>query len=127
MIKLFVYGTLKKGFVNHFVLEEQKYLGEYILNNHKLLLILGDRYNVPSIVKDDAGKVKGELYLVTPSVFKLVSQMETGYNITEENGVYWFTMPQDMLNRLNPIPLVSDENKVYNFKKTNEIKLKRVK
>uniref|UniRef100_A0A0A9VXG6 Gamma-glutamylcyclotransferase family protein n=1 Tax=Lygus hesperus TaxID=30085 RepID=A0A0A9VXG6_LYGHE len=70
MIRVFVYGTLKKGEPNHYWLEDSekgdhKYVGEG-LTKSKYPLVVATRYNIPFLL-DSPGKghnIKGEIYEV---------------------------------------------------------------
>jgi gamma-glutamylaminecyclotransferase len=73
-MKVFVYGTLKRGYHNHRLLAGAKYLGEANLNGPHILLDAG----FPVCVKlpTGAGLVTGELYEVTAEQLKRLDQLE---------------------------------------------------
>ena len=77
-MKLFVYGTLKKGFSRSSVLAEAEYLGDYTLENAKMYNV-HNSYPVvlPSFSSDDV--VKGQLYEVTEDHLIVCDSIETGY------------------------------------------------
>ncbi len=71
MHKVFVYGTLKKGFKLHHHLENAKFLGEGFIWGY-------DLYNVgwyPAAIKG-TGKIFGELYEMDDETLKLLDQVE---------------------------------------------------
>lgn len=74
--KLFVYGTLKKGFYNHFYLKNAKYLGK-AKTLHPYPLIAPKRYYPYLVDKKGKGKiVKGELYEVDIATLKRIDRLE---------------------------------------------------
>lgn len=127
MLKLFVYGTLKQNLVNSYLLEGQKYLGQHLLDDYKLVIVSGAKYNFPTLVKEQGSKVSGELYLVSPTVFKLIRQIEAGYSIVEKDGIVFFEMGKELLSKVYKIPLAPTQDKIYTFTKSHEVKLQRVK
>ena len=57
--KLFVYGTLKKGYSNHDIIKKTKFLGDFISIDKFDL----SGYGFPQIYPNDQGKrIKGEIY-----------------------------------------------------------------
>ncbi len=77
MYKIFVYGTLKKGFALHRYLENSKFLGEGFIKGYDMYQI--DWY--PVIVKGNC-TVFGEIYEVDESTLKILDEIE-------EEGVYY--------------------------------------
>lgn len=74
--KVFVYGTLKKGFRNHDVLGESKFLGEaetapaYRMHKHH-------SYPFPCLFHDDAGvSIKGEVYEINDRTLAQLDRLE---------------------------------------------------
>lgn len=63
---MFVYGTLKKGYGNHFIMDGAKYLSEAYIVGWEMR----DLGGFPAITKSDGGKVHGEMYIVSPQVLK---------------------------------------------------------
>ena len=71
---LFVYGTLKKGFYNHFYLEKSKYLGRAKTLNKYALYLKGF---IPFVTKSPkVCQIKGELYLVDDKTLSEVDLLE---------------------------------------------------
>lgn len=70
---VFVYGTLKKGFHNHGLLEESEYEGPGKVPGH--LYVVG----LPYYKKADDGVVYGELYRVDDNTLARLDRLE-GYN-----------------------------------------------
>tara|TARA_Y100001973_G_C5156014_1_gene310794 strand:- start:737 stop:1126 length:390 start_codon:yes stop_codon:yes gene_type:complete len=57
--KLFVYGTLKKGYSNHSIIQKTTYIGDFISIDRFDL----SGYSFPKIYPNDQGKrIKGEIY-----------------------------------------------------------------
>jgi gamma-glutamylaminecyclotransferase len=85
--KLFVYGTLKKGYRLHGYLENSPFLKEAQIPNHVLL----DLGSFPGMVLGE-GKVKGEIYEVSDEVIDTLDHVEgtpTFYNretVTTDEG-----------------------------------------
>lgn len=76
LTKLFVYGSLRKGYHNHHYLDgKATYLGTYYIKGN-LYEIKGKNY--PALVKDDNVYTVGELYDVLVD-FKQMDEMEN-YN-----------------------------------------------
>ncbi len=71
---MFVYGTLKKGYGNHFIMDGAKYLSEAYIVGWEMR----DLGGFPAITKSDGGKVHGEMYIVSPQVLKRADKLE-GY------------------------------------------------
>ena len=78
MPTLFVYGTLKKGFVNEPILAEEVFLGRCVLvePRYRLYEVQGN-YPYPALVGSDQGyQVYGELYGVRDACLPLLDQLE---------------------------------------------------
>jgi gamma-glutamylcyclotransferase (GGCT)/AIG2-like uncharacterized protein YtfP len=71
---IFVYGTLKRGGENHYLLEGSRFAGEASINGWEMR-DLGD---YPAITKSDGGNVHGEMYIVSDETFLRISILE-GY------------------------------------------------
>ena len=95
-IKLFVYGTLKKGeFLHDYYLENSEFVKKDFVRGELYFL-----YGLPFLVvgKNRTSKVPGEVYNVSNEVFVKVKSMEedAGYKIVEvltvgEESVYTFS------------------------------------
>jgi len=71
-MKIFVYGTLKKGFRNHYLLQNAKFLCDYRLSG----FVMGTFNNdFPFIIRKD-GIVYGELYEITPEILEDLDILE---------------------------------------------------
>lgn len=75
-VNIFVYGTLKKGFSNHKLIERAKYIGDSKIDNFDIFKV-GYRGSFPAIVKGE-GEVFGEIYELPFSNLKTVDRLE-GY------------------------------------------------
>jgi gamma-glutamylaminecyclotransferase len=76
--RVFVYGTLKKGFPNHdrYMASAEK-LGNYQTDDNYPLVLIGERYVPCMINAPGAGKqVEGELYAVTDDCLKRLDVLE---------------------------------------------------
>lgn len=74
--KVFVYGTLKKGYGNHSLLREAKFIGEALTLKRFRLFDVGFPYAVPS---QRGARLKGEVYEVnSPEIMKALDWLE-GY------------------------------------------------
>lgn len=73
-MKVFVYGTLKRGFWNHYLLEKAKFLGNATLDGSHALLDAG----FPVCVPMATGKavVTGEVYEVTRAEARRLDRLE---------------------------------------------------
>ena len=91
--RVFVYGTLKRGYNNHYLLERSRYMGKSATAPHYLMVSGG----FPVILPLNAGQsVAGELYHVDDATLARLDQLE---------GVpYMYTREViDVLERGNPV------------------------
>lgn len=72
-MKVFVYGTLKRGYNNHKLLNNAEFVGEKIIPGFRLFYSHGE-VGFPVAQKDDSSSVKGEIYEVND--FKVLDQLE---------------------------------------------------
>jgi gamma-glutamylaminecyclotransferase len=75
MTRIFVYGTLKRGGANHFILAGQQFLGPALTPPGFTLYSLGD---YPGMVRaaDDRDGVKGELWAVDVGCLLRLDKLE---------------------------------------------------
>lgn len=78
MQKLFVYGTLKRGYHNSFYLEGSKFIGEDLTVNKYFMAVSG---YIPFVFEDwmeheFKGFIKGEVYLVDSFTLKKIDRLE---------------------------------------------------
>lgn len=71
----FVYGSLLKGFGNHRVIADAKFLGEHITDEKYTLVNLGA---FPGVVEKGETAIIGEVYEVTDDIFASLDRLE-GY------------------------------------------------
>lgn len=99
---LFVYGTLMKGRRNHFLMNDDAYIGDAVLENYGLLELSG----FPGAVKKEDYRVMGELYRVTEAEKERIDQLEgTLYTFKTESfqcndatytaGFYEYNFPEE--------------------------------
>jgi len=75
---VFVYGTLKRGFSNHFYLEGSEFLGEDFTKDRYFMSVFG---GIPFVFRDSSeskskGFIKGEVYIVDGSVLCMLDELE---------------------------------------------------
>lgn len=85
MINVFIYGSLKKGFFNHSLIEEypkNKFIRKGFVEGYELYLLWSYPGIKPSSQND---KLYVELYSLTDEVFEVIDRMErlAGYTPTE--------------------------------------------
>jgi gamma-glutamylcyclotransferase (GGCT)/AIG2-like uncharacterized protein YtfP len=75
--KLFFYGSLKRGYENHFRLAGQEFLGEAVTEPFYRIVAVG---GWGGLVRDEAGgfSVSGELYLVDAECLARLDEFECG-------------------------------------------------
>ena len=72
---VFVYGTLKNGFYNHSLMQDSKFIGNGLLENHAMY-----EYHFPVITPDKSHDVRGEIYIVTGETLENLDVIESnGY------------------------------------------------
>jgi len=73
MHTVFVYGTLKSGFSNHFIMKPTVKIGEGETKNKYALYESG----IPFLVEDEkVSKIKGEVYFVDQATFDILDTLE---------------------------------------------------
>ncbi len=73
MNKVFVYGTLLKGFSNHTLLKDARFIGTARLNGYGLYCVTPC---YPGIVQKNGAAVNGEVYEVDSSILKRLDNLE---------------------------------------------------
>lgn len=72
-MNVFVYGTLMKPYGNHALIEDEKFLGNAVLEGYGL-------YNVspffPGIIEQEGAAVKGEVYDINEATLKKLDRLE---------------------------------------------------
>lgn len=82
-MKLFVYGTLKKGFGNHRLLEGAKFLGEDTIPGG--MISLG---GFPGWLGEGEGYTKGEVYEIDEEHLHATDRLE-GYDIRSPDNSFY--------------------------------------
>ncbi len=88
--KVFVYGTLRQGETNHYLLTESVCLVSQCYTNGKLY-DTGCGY--PAMVSDETNQVLGELYEVTAKQLKQLDWLEDYHGHGEKNEYERITQP----------------------------------
>lgn len=65
MTKIFVYGTLKKGYHNHYLLSEAEFLQEKVLSGFKLYYAYGKNSFPVAMLSNDGQSIVGEVYKIS--------------------------------------------------------------
>jgi len=108
-MKIFVYGTLKKGFYNHSCLGNNcKFLG-----NKKILgYTLHDTgKGYPAAVETKNKFITGELYDISPTQYKSIKAMElgAGYEEKTKNDIKFFIYPNSRIDKLYHAPAIGEK------------------
>lgn len=82
MSLVFVYGTLKRGFINAPILEDEKFIGPVITKDAKFAIYeVQGRYAFPALVeREDGERIYGELHDVSPECLVELDRLE-GVNL----------------------------------------------
>ena len=73
MIRLFVYGTLKKGFHNNFYLRDARYLGEFTTDPGYSMYSFG---NYPAVCETGDTPILGEVYEISEQLLASTDRLE---------------------------------------------------
>lgn len=116
-MKLFVYGTLKKGFGLSSVLSSSKYIDEYTTKSGYMM----SGVSFPLVWKDPDSKykIKGELYEVTDSDLSFANSIElgAGYNLEEiDRNIYAYIYPYPWV-MASPQVRVNNKSNYYEWSK----------
>jgi gamma-glutamylcyclotransferase (GGCT)/AIG2-like uncharacterized protein YtfP len=112
-IRVFVYGTLKRGHYNHQLLSDAEYLGRHVLRGS---FAMCDLTHYPCVVNTsgldmDEADILGEVFLVDEDTLDSLDVLEgngsyfTRFKVdTPWKKAWMYTLPQDYLERLERIP-----------------------
>lgn len=81
---IFVYGTLKEGYGNHFHLEHADFVEKAITEAEYTMYSIRGWY--PGVVKNGNTRIKGEIYRIDENTLNRLDNLEGFYN--EENDLY---------------------------------------
>ena len=111
-MRVFVYGSLKRGKKLHSLLENAKFLGEAITCNKYPMILSKSKWYPYLIEKKDVGyKIKGEVYEISPALLKRLDKVE-------ENPFYYYRKKISIcLNKKRILAWVYFVRKVPKFKK----------
>lgn len=109
-MKMFVYGSLKKGFHNNPVLGDSEFIGVDIVEGYSM----ADLGAYPMAYSDPDGEIIGELYYITPETLEELDRLESegSYYVREladglvyENFFIYVASPHydKRLNKQNPL------------------------
>lgn len=104
-MKLFVYGTLKKGQYNHHLLMDSKYLYDTVIKGFTLYDV---GYGYPFAVKKEGSFITGEVYEVDQEIYQIIEDMElyARYSVIETKDMILFYAPS-IKSYSNPIDIGS--------------------
>ncbi len=75
MYHVFVYGSLKKGFGNHHLLNDSEFLGEAETCDSRFEMVsLG---GFPGVYDEGNDKIKGEIYLINQNTLTKLDRLES--------------------------------------------------
>lgn len=97
-IPVFVYGTLKSGMSNSYLLDNSLLVGPYQTDPEYTMVDLG---HFPAVILSGSSSIKGEVYLVDQSVFEDLDSLE-GYPTFYDRGlvnVYPTSSPEVSLSK----------------------------
>lgn len=108
---IFVYGTLKKNFENHFILDGADFLGEAITEKKYLLVKSG---GLPFLIENSehekATFIKGELYKISDSLLMDVDELEGHPNFYYRKPI-WVKTKDDSID-MAWVYLVNNEKSI---------------
>jgi gamma-glutamylcyclotransferase (GGCT)/AIG2-like uncharacterized protein YtfP len=84
MIKVFVYGTLRKGEANDRLLESAACIAEQCWTTG---VLYDTGFGYPAVKQAPSSRIFGELYAVTESELERLDQLE-GYTVGGKNNLY---------------------------------------
>ena len=90
---IFVYGSLRKGFPNHYFLEQEcqfiglaKSVEKYSMTANEFIVRFGAKRAIPFVSKEPETEIMGEIYDVPNNVLKLLDLLE--------KHPYWYKREQ---------------------------------
>lgn len=83
--KVFVYGSLKKGFRNNYLIGDSKFIGSFLTSKKYEMISFG---GFPAVTKDHEDyKVLGELYFVDDSTLEDLDMLESNEYFYEREQI----------------------------------------
>ena len=70
---IFAYGTLKKGYHNHYLLENSEYLGEHVTEEQYTMYSAG---GFPIVEREGSNSIPGEVYRVDDTTLSRLNRLE---------------------------------------------------
>lgn len=123
-IKLFVYGTLKKGGKYSWYLADCKFIKNMTIHGYTLLALKDKKWGdlwYPIAVKEKGKKIIGEVYDVEPCIYESICYMEEGgylypiqidditMFVANEKSLQQLTSKQTTHGRLHELVLVGEK------------------
>ena len=105
-VLVFCYGSLKRGFHNHHLLNQSKYLGDHVTEAEFTMYDLG---SYPAITENGHSAIHGEVYDDAPNTFNNLDVLE-GYpefynriQIMTSFGFVWVYVLNLLVNGGKPV------------------------
>lgn len=119
-MKVFVYGTLKRGHHNHHILERHgaKFVGERIVPGFKI-----DDYSgaFPVAWPDVKANLSGEVYEINTDCLDHLDYLESNghmyrrTDLTGEDTFLYVGVPQFWATRANLLPIIPGDDNIYKW------------
>lgn len=103
---VFVYGTLKKSFSNHFLLEQEAYLGEAVSVASNFVLRDGKSFPYMSTTPygaKESGRVSGEVYAVDAFTMARLDRLEGNGSFYTREKRFFTLKDQEVLGKSGEI------------------------
>ena len=115
-MKVFVYGSLKKGFYNNVVLGDSEFVAVDIVSGYSLISLGA----FPMAIPDPNGQVIGEVYYVTPETLEKLDRLEgfhidNPYSSMYDRQVVQGEMEENMLMYVAPQRVKASSAKKFEF------------
>lgn len=85
-MKIIVYGTLRKGQSNHYILKDQKYLGTF--ESEPIFSMYSIKNSFPALIANGNTSIKMEMYQISEEVLKKINNMEGYYENNKPISIY---------------------------------------
>jgi gamma-glutamylcyclotransferase (GGCT)/AIG2-like uncharacterized protein YtfP len=109
-MKVFVYGTLKKGFYNDYVLEGSKFLGKVKLKVPFKMYDLGQFPALVLATNEKQNTIEGEVYEIDKETLKSLDALE-GYPLLYDRGLIKTKYGKSIVYYMKGLPSGTTESK----------------